>query len=246
MRILGSDYDGTFNYGGIDEDKRLAVKKWREKGNVFTLVSGRRVDDLQRFAREHNFECDYFLAYNGAVIVDQNGETVSSVECDGALAFPIASALFDLGAIRVHVGWDDLFEASSDTVTRDACGHIVIENFPNVSFFTQISAACTDRQSAEHITNELRSRFGYAVNVLQNGTCIDIVHRDMNKAKGMYKLLDILGGKYEDVIVVGDNVNDRDMIAEFYSYAMENGVESIKAIAHHVTSNVTELIFREI
>jgi hydroxymethylpyrimidine pyrophosphatase-like HAD family hydrolase len=68
----------------------------------------------------------------------------------------------------------------------------------------------------------------------------------MNKARGLYILAEHLGAEYDDIIAVGDNVNDRDMIAEFRSYAMENGVDSIKALADYVISDVTELIEKEL
>ena len=41
MKILASDYDGTLNYNGIDDRKRMALDKWRTAGNLFGLVSGR-------------------------------------------------------------------------------------------------------------------------------------------------------------------------------------------------------------
>ena len=68
----------------------------------------------------------------------------------------------------------------------------------------------------------------------------------MNKAKGLYILMDILGAEYGDIIAVGDNVNDRAMIEEFRSYAMENGVDAIKELADYTVSSVTELIEKEI
>ena len=52
--------------------------------------------------------------------------------------------------------------------------------------------------------------------------------------------------KYEDVIAVGDNINDRDMLAEFRSYAMKNGVDFIKELADDTVSSVTELIEKEL
>ncbi len=67
----------------------------------------------------------------------------------------------------------------------------------------------------------------------------------MNKAQGLYKLLEIVGGEYDDMITVGDNINDTHMIAEFRSYAMENAVQSIKDIADYITPGVTELIEKE-
>ncbi len=83
-------------------------------------------------------------------------------------------------------------------------------------------------------------------NPLQNGRCIDIVPVGMDKAQGIYSLLELVGGQYSDVIAVGDNINDKAMIAEFRSYAMENGVESIKALADYIITDITELIEREI
>ena len=89
-------------------------------------------------------------------------------------------------------------------------------------------------------------RFGEYLNPLQNGTCIDIVPLGMDKAQGIYKLLSLVGGEKTDVIAVGDNVNDEAMIKEFRSYAMENGVASIKALADCITVSIEELIEKEL
>ena len=40
-------------------------------------------------------------------------------------------------------------------------------------------------------------------------------------------------------------MNDLDMLREFKSYAMENGVEEAKQAATYLTSDVTELIKKE-
>ena len=68
----------------------------------------------------------------------------------------------------------------------------------------------------------------------------------MDKAKGIYKCIDLLGATYDDVIAVGDNINDKDMIKEFRSYAMENAVPLIKELADFETPSVTDLIYREL
>ena len=47
------------------------------------------------------------------------------------------------------------------------------------------------------------------------------------------------------MIAVGDNVNDAAMIGAFYSYAVENAVDSIKALATKITPNITSLIRAE-
>jgi hydroxymethylpyrimidine pyrophosphatase-like HAD family hydrolase len=50
---------------------------------------------------------------------------------------------------------------------------------------------------------------------------------------------------HEDVIAVGDNINDADMLREFRSYAMESGVEEVKALADGIVADVTEIFERE-
>ena len=41
MKIIGSDYDGTFTCGGVSEEKLQAVKSWQAAGHKFGIVSGR-------------------------------------------------------------------------------------------------------------------------------------------------------------------------------------------------------------
>ena len=47
MKIIASDYDGTFNHNGIDDNKRAAVAKWRLAGNLFGIISGRGYPSLK-------------------------------------------------------------------------------------------------------------------------------------------------------------------------------------------------------
>ena len=112
--------------------------------------------------------------------------------------------------------------------------------------FNQVSTGCASPDEAAQVIDKIRERFGEFLNPLQNGTCIDIVPVGMDKAQGIYKLLEICGGNADDVIAVGDNVNDEAMIKEFYSYAMENGVDAIKAVSDKITVSITDLIEREI
>ena len=80
---------------------------------------------------------------------------------------------------------------------------------------------------------------------MQNGRCIDIVPFGVNKAEGLYRVMEFFGCAYEDVIAVGDNINDADMLREFRSYAMESGVEEMKALADGVVRDVTEIFEKE-
>lgn len=243
MRIIASDYDGTLNHGGIDDTKRNAIKRWRKAGNLFGLVSGRGAESLLAIPKKENFEYDFLLASNGAVILI-DGKVLAESRCDGALAKPLLEYIMSIGC-----GWADVhtdFEcavALSDEKRPD--DEFALDTLPDIPYFNQISTILPDDEEAERVTAAVREKFGEHLNPLQNGRCIDIVSADMNKAKGLYKFLELVGAEYNDLITVGDNINDTHMIAEFRSYAMENAVQSIKDIADYEIAGVTELIEKE-
>jgi hydroxymethylpyrimidine pyrophosphatase-like HAD family hydrolase len=124
-------------------------------------------------------------------------------------------------------------------------GEYTLENLPEIPFFTQINTQLPTFEDSARVTAAVKEAFGDELNPLQNGECLDIVRKDINKATGLYMLAEMLSAGYSDIIAVGDNINDTHMIAEFRSYAMENAVDSIKDLADFITPGVTELIEKE-
>lgn len=245
MKIIASDYDGTLNHGGIDDKKRNAIKEWREKGNKFGIVSGRVVDDLLKIYKKDELDLDFLLACNGAVILTTDGKILKEDRIDGDILKPFLDFLFSMGADWATIQSDRSYiidENDNDRLPDE----FTRKTLPNLKYFIQVSTILEDDEEAEEVTNAVREKFGDKLNPLQNGRCIDIVSSRINKAKGLYDYLELVGGKYEDMITVGDNINDTHMIKEFRSYAMANGVQSIKDIADYVTEGITELIEKEI
>ena len=246
MKILGSDYDGTLNHNGIDDAKRQAIRKWRDQGNVFAIVSGRSLMDLLRVCRENTIECDYLICSNGAIVAKADGTVVSSVTCSSDLAAPLLKHVFENECLYAFVTTNTPHLIRPDEGVCDQNGNYTHDVLRELPQFNQVSAKFANPEIAERVTASLRAQFGDVLNPLQNAVFIDIVRADMNKTKGLYILMELLGAAYEDVIAVGDNVNDMDMIKEFYSYAMESGVDGSKKFADHLTSSVTVLIEREV
>lgn len=252
MKIIGSDYDGTLNHNGIDDAKRQAIRDWQVAGNVFALVSGRHVNSVRDLHIEQNFPCDYFVGSNGAVILNANNEVVHADCCDMDMLVPLIEYLYELGCPvgLVHsVDFFDVFPAgdSNRKLDRDNSQNCcTIDTIPPIPYYTQVSTWRPTLEEAAEVSAKVREKFGQYFNPMQNGLNIDIVRADVNKAKGLYRLMKLLGASYEDVITVGDNVNDYDMIKEFRSYARESGVQSIKDLADFTTPGVAELIRREL
>ena len=245
MKILGCDYDGTLNYGGIDEEKLAAIEKWRKQGNKIGVVSGRGLDMLPVIQNQYGLELDFFVAFNGAVIYNANEDSVRKTSCVEVDLLAFVKDLFDFGCPFAHVNSDRYYLVRK---SKEACkdGEYTLEDVTFKPLIYQVSVELPTDAEAGNIVPLIASRYGEFLTPLQNGRCIDIVPRGVGKANGMEQIQQQFGVEWKDVIVVGDNLNDADMLQAFTSYAMENGVEKIKKIATYTTKSVTDLILREL
>ena len=245
MKIIASDYDGTFNRNGITEFKKEALAKWRRAGNLFGIISGRGYPSLKECIDSHPFEYDFLVCNNGAVIYNTDGKIMFEARCEGSKAKPFIEDLFLWGCPMANIDKDIPIRIVNTTDSLDD-DEIYLSQLPEIEYFNQISTYLETVEAAAEIVKKIEDKYSHILTPLQNGNCIDIVPVGVNKAQGLYSLLDVIGGTYDDVIAVGDDINDTHMIAEFRSYAMENGVDSIKALADYIIADVTEIIEKEI
>ena len=65
---LASDYDGTLaHHAKVDPDTIAAVRRFKESGRKFILVTGREMHELLEIFPEANL-CDRIVAENGALL----------------------------------------------------------------------------------------------------------------------------------------------------------------------------------
>ena len=250
MKILGSDYDGTFSYGGVTEEKLAAVHAWRAAGQRFGIVSGRGIDFLESLRHYYPaLELDFIITCNGGYIMNGDGEMLYTAKCAEMPIDSLIRDLFSWGCLFLGVVRErslcvvDKRENAPEWVKDDDIR--LIDDVADIDYFYQISVRMPDSTSAREVAALVRERYGEYVNPLQNYMFIDIVHRDVNKARGLLFMVEYYGGTHDDVIAVGDNVNDTDMLREFRSYAMANGVDEIKLLTDATISDITKLFEKE-
>ena len=250
MKILGSDFDGTLTCGGIGEEKLAAIAKWQKAGNKFGLVSGRNVGYLEVLKEMYpSLKLDFFAACNGGYIIDGEGNLLRAIPCEGVELISLVKELLAWGATFAHVVADEYLCAVADMKNRpsfvpeDKC--CLVDDIPNFPCYYEVSVEFSSPQEAEPMVRRVREKYGAWLTPLQNGRCIDIVPLGVDKAKGLYLVMEYFGASYDDVIAVGDSGNDEAMIREFRSYAMESGTEYIKQFANGVIRDVTEIFEKE-
>lgn len=244
MKILACDYDGTLNYGGMGEEKLAAIRKWREAGNKLGVVSGRGPSLAEFLKNEYDLSLDFYVFFNGGLILDSEQKEMYKVSCNTVEIADLVQDLFDWGCDFVHVNSDRYYLIRrEETGLREDAYLLKDISFPPL--LCQVSVQLKTAEEAAEIVKPIAAKYGRYIVPLQNATCIDIVPKGVNKASGIYKLMELYNVEYRDVITVGDNLNDTDMIREFTSYAMENGAEEIKRLADHRTKSVIDLIEKE-
>lgn len=68
-----------------------------------------------------------------------------------------------------------------------------------------------------------------------------LIIEPMDKYRGILKMIDILGGNKEDIVVFGDGINDLSMIKQApISIAMGNAVDEVKKAATFITKSSQE------
>lgn len=245
MRIIGSDYDGTLTYGGIDDRKRKAIAAWQAAGNCFALVSGRGVADLHRIRQEQRLALDYYLGCNGGVILDREGKLLWCEEFKESAARFLENMLA-LGCPLAYVNTAQTQYIIRLQGPQERENELQLHELPQIDRFFQISVRMQTPEASADVTARICRLYADYMTPLQNGCIIDIVPKGVNKASGLRRLAAILGCREADIVAVGDNINDLDMLTAFRSYAMESGVEAAKQAANFQTPGIAELIDREL
>ena len=251
MKILGSDYDGTFAEGGIDGEKLAAVAAWRASGHKFGIVSGRGGDFLPILrARHPDLALDFFAACNGAYITDGDGAVIFEAPCRAVSPIALADWFYD-SAVAVAIKVDEhclyaLKEGDTLPEWMVAEEKVPFSSLAALEYFHCFSVCFPSVPEALAAAERVHATFGDRLCTLPNGNWLDIVDPCINKAEGLLRVAEHFGAARADVIAVGDNANDMDMIRAFRSYAMENGVEALRAAAGAVVGSVCEVIKLEL
>ena len=253
MKILCSDFDGTLSHGGIDAKKCDAIHNWRAEGNKFGIISGRGAAFYNEIKSKYPaLEFDFFAACNGAIILDGEGELIfRAITCETLPFSALAKELFTAGCTFFNLcapndDWMQIISVCQDIENLPSYAtpstSALLDDLFEVRFFSQICAVQTTPEKAAILAQTLSEKYGQWVNPLQNGVCIDIPPHNVDKAQAVYRVMEHFCAKYDDMITVGDNYNDLDMIREFHSYAMENAVDTIKeASTNGIVADVTEI-----
>lgn len=245
-----SDIDGTLTdaHGQISKENADAIRYFQSEGGLFTVASGRNPRYLERYAHCMVPNAPV-IGINGTVIYDpKTAELLWHCPLDGEAEKMVISTAKEFEQIRyvivstvkedVHFSREEMhkLEAGMAALDRPLYRIVFVVNAP---FSYELRDMLTERYKGRYILD-----FSWS-------SGLEMHDYRSNKGICIPKLCEILeqrGTHIHTTVAVGDYENDLEMIkAADISYAMENGIDAVKAAAkrhtvHHTQSAIARII----
>lgn len=254
--LVATDFDGTLCQSYPDgykiNDKTLeAIKKFRNKGNLFGIVTGRSyIWAYPVFKEQNSFDFDYILSDNGAQCFDKDGNTVFSnkIKAYRGFAKDYVTTVLEFSDEVEEAGIcfeKDRFNFEKNNPDGNGgyySKYSVLDELCEKDEFVMVNAVCKNDETAAKLKEEIVSKFGEYLDPAQNGRCLDITAKGVNKATGISQYAKVMGVIHENIYSAGDNYNDLSMIKAFHGCAVKSAVETLKNEAEFVLDDVGSLI----
>lgn len=255
IKLLVLDIDGTIAgvSNQIEESVKQAIQAAKALGVQVAIATGRMYCSALRFHQEIGSTLP-LICYQGALIKDP---ATQHVYRHWPVSLQLALQLLEhfeqpelRSLLSVHVYLNDQLYVRSLTDASLAYGDRTgVEPIPvgDLRQFltadpTKILALCDDTTAIDNLLSTLRQRYTPAELYLTSSvaTFFEATHPDVNKGTAVrYLAEEILGLQPSNVMAIGDNFNDLEMIAYAgIGVAMGNAPMQVRAKASWVAPSV--------
>ena len=252
IKLIATDMDGTL----LDSEKRMprdivrVVHDLRARGVRMIIASGRQYATLVRDFGDLAPELIFF-AENGTVIME-GGKQLFTAPIDKAQVRRIVErtrgmqgvhavlcrpehAVIEAGAPEVFYRNVNMYYASTRVVPDLLAACDAFDDVCKIAFY--------DEGDAEHHSYPLlREWFSDRLAVILSGySWVDLMLPGVHKGSAMQKMQELMGVSPEACMAFGDYLNDKELLeAVGESYAMDNALPELKAIARYVAPSNDE------
>ncbi|KQG49447.1 hydrolase [Acinetobacter pittii] len=248
VKILAVDMDGTFLNSKKQYNKARFLKQYEQlkQNNIhFVVASGNQLAKLVTYFPEINHEIA-FIAENGAHVVDAGQELAFAhlsqqqyVEILKAIDSSYISTMVICGKKSAYVHRSMNAEDYAKVARYFEKLTVVDDFYALDDLVCKITFTAQENESFaifEHFQKQSFVADKVLVPVSSGFNFIDLILPDQHKAHGLKLLLQKWQVEPNQVVAIGDNNNDIQMIKSAgYGFAVENAVEALKAVAPYTT-----------
>jgi len=246
-KMVVTDIDGTLVdlQQTISERNKTAVRAFQQAGGIVTLATGRMEDAALPYARELNIRHPVIL-YNGGKIVDlATGKTYY----EAILAREAVGRCLQLAGQRaadmiVYAGrklWVNAVTPAIAAYMRKDRVDCTPWESPDFLEAAEVNKILFIDEEGEFssILEALRPLAGLFCELVKSEpTYLEVLPRGVSKGRALALLAGRLGISTGEVIAIGDNLNDLEMIREAgLGVAVGNAHEQLKRHARHIAGS---------
>lgn len=226
-KILVSDYDQTFYLNDADIEKnKIAIREFREKGNIFVIATGRSIFDFKNKLDIYKFDYDYVIINHGSTILDKDDNIIYN--------FSINKEIIDNLVKDLEI---------EKTIKLFCCSMLESRVDFNYNNLTKIHATYNDKETAINISEKLNKKYNEYVNAyFVTGNAVEIISKDTDKSYAIELLSNDLEIDQNHVYTIGDGYSDIEMVRDYNGYCMKKSVNELKIIAKKEYESVSELV----
>jgi hypothetical protein len=250
IKLLASDLDGTLiaDLHTIPARTQAAIRAAMARGVHVTIATGREYPVTKKFVDILGLTTP-IICYQGAMIFDPVNQT--SIASEG-LPLPLAHRLIDLArshGASLYMYLNNRAYTEQPTPQSRAMLHSIGTPLDEVADLKQVITAAPVKgmivhpaHETEALMTELRAGLNGNLNVFRSlDTIIEVTSPGVSKGKALARLAAYYGLDRSEVMAMGDQENDIDMLAwAGVGIAMDNATPAAKAAATHIAPPVTE------
>ena len=252
IKMIVSDLDGTlFNSDkeGYDISAELIEKinEFKKSGRIFTVATGRPEESSLEVIKKLNVDVPY-IACNGAKILDRHGKIIYSDTFSLNLWSDFLEDIQQIGVTVIFYNDGQVFCMEyTDRMTIFEKKEVVKSTVIDSDFLKTdlkvnkiliIGNVEKLKIYWDKLDVDFKNQYRY---IISEDDYFEIVKKDISKGNALKKLKDYLGLRDEEVVSIGNHMNDKELIEEsFVGVAVANAVDSLKEVADFVTDGEYE------
>lgn len=247
IKMVVTDLDDTL----LSKDKTIAsaavqlIGQLKKQDIRFTFISGRPPFAIVKFARMVETSAP-IVGCNGAVVVDQNGvllEPGTALSTDLLKPLLATAVEFKMTVLALAGDVEYALAETPWTRAREAAGRSIplagLAQLLQWQDIYKINIMAGEQQAlfAALLPDIQALQETYSITVYGHSGC-EIVNRQVSKETGLRKLCRMCQIPVEEVLAIGDNENDIQMLrAAGIGAAVANATDSVKAAADYCCKN---------
>lgn len=254
IKLIASDMDGTLLNGAhvITEETIAEIRRVQEAGILFVITTGRMYEDARKDLEQYGIQCAY-LAMNGALLVNSDGEIVQRLDITPQDVSFVTQYLTQHRLYAELYTTEGIFTPSDETSMFDAVVAKYQTFFPSVSReeLRKTWKDAPQQQSIKHIEQveqlaqrdicvskilsfseqeekmeQARRELGEhgSIAVSASFPCnLEVTTEQAQKGKALERFAKHIGIAREEIMVIGDSYNDLSMLREDFGATVAMG-----------------------